>query len=305
MILETIREAGLRAGARKILAAMKMLYSPLVHGKRTNEGVGSYFDLITDEGRLFYGDNFHFGYFSEGIEKLEDALNAHTDLVFKMAKLDKAEKILDIGCGIGAPAIRLAGRYKGHVTGVNISKEQVRQGRALVAQSNLSHRIDIQNGNALKLQFQDNSFDSALCLEVAGDICVNEEQKDILAKEIYRILKPGGHVGFSDLVFKSLPTAEEDRILQTILYHKGNELMSDWAEIFCKAGFSIADKKEILKETMKTWEFNLKVYADNRETVDKRYGKKRVSLLMQQLRHIPQMLEKHAAFPVLSLKKEG
>jgi len=304
MILETIRKSGIRAGARKILSAMKMLYSPLVFGKRTNEGVGSYFDLITDEGRLFYGDSFHFGYFNNGTETLEEALGAHTDLVFEMARLQSSTKVLDIGCGIGAPAIRLVGQYEAHVTGVNISQEQVRQGRALVEQKGLSGRIDIQNGNALELQFDKNSFDSILCLEVAGDICVSEKQKGDFAQEVYRVLKSGGSVGFSDLIFTSLPTAAEDKTLKTVLYHEGKELISDWPEIFRNAGFLIEDEREIIKETMKTWFHTLKVYEDNLAVVNKRYGKNRAAKTMEQLRQIPDILEKYAAFPVLSLWKQ-
>jgi hypothetical protein len=47
-------------------------------GRRTATGVAAYFDLITDDARLFYGDNFHVGYFRSGSETLAEALDAHT-----------------------------------------------------------------------------------------------------------------------------------------------------------------------------------------------------------------------------------
>ena len=56
----------------------------LVTGRRTAAGVAAYFDLITDDGRLFYGDSFHLGYFRQGIESQSEALDAHTELVAEM-----------------------------------------------------------------------------------------------------------------------------------------------------------------------------------------------------------------------------
>jgi hypothetical protein len=75
-----------------------MVLPVMLTGRRTAAGVAAYFDLITDEGRLFYGDSFHFGYFRTGTETLAQALDAHTDLVAEMARpraqMDRIPKIL-------------------------------------------------------------------------------------------------------------------------------------------------------------------------------------------------------------------
>ena len=52
----------------------------LVTGRRSTAGVAAYFDLITDDTRHFYGDNFHFGYFRSGSETLAEVLDAHADM---------------------------------------------------------------------------------------------------------------------------------------------------------------------------------------------------------------------------------
>ncbi|MBU0504806.1 MAG: methyltransferase domain-containing protein [bacterium] len=302
-LASTFREKGLKECVAKIWAAIKMSVPLFLFGRRTNKSVGAYFDLITDDGRLFYGDSFHFGYFPGDEETLSQGLDAHTDLVAQMACVQEGKQILDIGCGICDPAKRIAKKHKCHITGVNISSEQVKQGRELVAKEGLADRIDVQEGNALSLDFKDGSFDAVLCLEVAGDICVNQKQKEILVKELYRVLKPGGHVGFSDLVFKSVPTKDDERSMRTILYHEGEELITDWPTYFLKQGFVIKDQKDIIKETMKTWKHSLAVYEENTTIVEKRYGKSVAQSTMAHLRKIPIILEKHASFPVLSLYK--
>ena len=80
----------------------------LVRGRRTARSVGAYFDLITDDGRLFYGDSFHFGYFPNGQQTLAEGLDAHTDLVAALARVGSAKTVLDVGCGLAAPALRIA-----------------------------------------------------------------------------------------------------------------------------------------------------------------------------------------------------
>src|SRR5207244_7724038 len=111
----------------------------------------------TEDGRLFYGDSFHLGYFSNGESSLAEALDAHTDLVAALARVEAAETVLDVGCGLAAPAARIARRHGCAVTGVNISREQVRQGTALIADLGLTDRVTVQRGDACALAFPDES----------------------------------------------------------------------------------------------------------------------------------------------------
>ena len=78
VLVATWQEEGLLGCARKVRAAAGMSLPRLVVGRRTARSVGAYFDLITDDGRLFYGDSFHFGYFPNGQKTLaEGARRAH------------------------------------------------------------------------------------------------------------------------------------------------------------------------------------------------------------------------------------
>lgn len=302
-LAETYREEGMRGLVRKIAAAAKMYLPIITMGRRTNSSVGAYFDLITDDARLFYGDSFHFGYFKNANEGMEEALTNHTDAVAEMACVARAEKVLDLGCGICAPAIRIAKKYPCHITGVNISGEQVRQARVCIEKEGLQERIEVRAGNALDLDFDDASFDSVVCLEVAGDICVKKSQKARLVREICRVLKSGGRVGFSDLVFTSAPAREDEKAMRAILYHEGTELITDWPRIFEDEGFKIDKVSDIIGETMKTWEYSLAVYERHAEEVDRRYGKKIANQTREHLRRIPAILEKHGAFIMMSAQR--
>jgi O-methyltransferase StaMB len=270
----TWREAGPAGCARKLRAAVGIGLPALVGGRRTARSVGAYFDLITDDGRLFYGDSFHLGYFPQGGESLGEALDAQTDRVAELACLQKGQRVLDVGCGVGAPALRIARRYGCRVTGVNISREQVRQGRELIAARGLSDRVGIRRGDARALEFPDGSFDAVVCLEAAGDICVSEADKDRLVGELFRVLRPGGHVGFSDLALRACPSAAEDRALRAVLYHSGAELVTDWPALFAHHRFRVVECRDILSETLPTWEHARAVYERRDGEVTRRYGRR-------------------------------
>ena len=181
-------------------------------------------------------------------------------------------RVLDAGCGIGEPARRIASRIDCEIVGLNISREQVRQGRELIARDGLAARVDIRHGNVLRMPLPDGGFDAAICLEAAGDICVRAADKPRLLAELRRVLRPGGQVGFSDLVFNHTPTVAEDRALRALLFHSGQELVTDWPGLFAAAGFRLGTLRDIQEQTLPTWRHVQAVYHQHLEQVLARYA---------------------------------
>ncbi len=278
MDLDEVADAAERLGARGLLGkaacAARAGLPWLLCRRRTVRGVAAYFDLITDDGRLFFGDSFHFGYFPGGGQTLAQALDAHTDLVCELAGIRPGMRVLDVGCGIGEPARRIASRIDCKIVGLNISREQVRQGRELIARAGLAARVDIRHGNVLHMPLPDIGFDAAICLEVGGDICMRAADKPRLLAELRRVLRPGGQVDFSDLVFDRLPTAAEDRALRALLYHSGRELLTDWPGLFAAAGFELGTVYDIQAQTLPTWQHVQAAYHQHAEQIQVRYGRR-------------------------------
>jgi len=97
--------------------------------------------------------------------------------------------VLDIGCGIGGASRVIASSRQCTVTGIDLTPEYVEVSRELTRRCGLADRIDYRQANALDLPFDDESFDHVLC----HNVTMNIEDKAGLAKEITRVLKPGGH----------------------------------------------------------------------------------------------------------------
>jgi O-methyltransferase StaMB len=277
----------------------------LLYRRPTVSGVAAYFDLVTDDTRLFFGDSFHVGYFRTGHEALGEAHDALTDLVAAHARVSAGSSVLDLGCGIGAPAIRIARAVDCRITGVNASREQVRQGRVLVDQMGLSDRIDLRYGNALALDLPDESFDAVICLEAAGNICVAPDAQPRLLSEIWRVLKPGGHVGFCDFVFAHPPARREGRALRAFFYCTGREAFVDWPAHFRDRGFTVAECDDLHAATLPTWARVLEAYSLRSADLEGRYGKLIASHAIRQVLEMVPAIVRCGAYPAFSARKPG
>jgi cyclopropane fatty-acyl-phospholipid synthase-like methyltransferase len=247
---------------------------------------------------------FHSGFFPDGRQTLAQALDAHTDLVCELAGILPGMRVLDVGCGIGEPARRIASRIDCEIVGLNISREQVRQGRELIARAGLAARVDIRHGNALHMPLPEAGFDAAICLEAGGDICVRAADKPQLLAELTRVLRPGGQVGFSDLVFGRLPTAAEDRALRALLYHSGRELFTDWPGLFAAAGFQLGTVRDIQAQTLPTWQHVQATYRQHAEQVQARYGRRLGPAIARpidrQVAQVAAAIKRCGSYPALS-----
>ena len=55
-------------------------------------------------------------------------------------------------------------------------------------------------------------------------------------------------------------SSAEDRELRAVLYHSAAELVTDWPAIFARQGFRILECRDIISETLPTWERVRAVY---------------------------------------------
>ncbi|MEX0921158.1 MAG: methyltransferase domain-containing protein [Rhodovibrionaceae bacterium] len=112
------------------------------------------------------------------------------------ARLMPETRVLDLGCGLGGPARRLAKIFACRVTGLDLTPEYVEVANLLAECCGLKSRIAFIQGNALDTPFEDASFDVVWSQHAAMNIA----DKAKLYAEAARLLKPGGRLALYDIL---------------------------------------------------------------------------------------------------------
>lgn len=135
-------------------------------------------------------------YASAAAQRYLDALD--NTLVEMVARLAFASgRLLDVGCGPGNIALKLARRFpQMSVVGVDYAANMVRAARAgAAAAQGLSGRAEFFSGDAKKLPFQDGSFDWVLSNSVLHHL----HDPIAMLNEMGRVMKPQGVALLRDL----------------------------------------------------------------------------------------------------------
>ena len=120
------------------------------------------------------------------------------------------------------------------MTGIDFVAEMVEAAKGKVQKKNLADRIKLMQGDALRLPFEDNSFDVA---GIAFGIRNIPNRKRALS-EMMRVIVPGGQVMVLEMTFV------QNRFFKLIYYVYLNYLLPAFAKIFSKnpaAYFYLAD----------------------------------------------------------------
>jgi len=103
--------------------------------------------------------------------------------------------VLDLGCGLGGTSRYLAAECGCRVAAIDLTPNFVEVARVLTARCGLADRVEIRQGNALALPFQDGIFDHVWSFAVTMNIA----DKEGLAREVARVLKPGGRFSCNEI----------------------------------------------------------------------------------------------------------
>jgi demethylmenaquinone methyltransferase/2-methoxy-6-polyprenyl-1,4-benzoquinol methylase len=112
---------------------------------------------------------------------------------FAMKKMNvqPGDTAIDICCGTCDWTISLAqASQTGHMVGLDFSQNMLDYGAVKVKQLQLAEQIELIQGNAMSLPFDDNSFDFA----TIGFALRNVPDLEQVIREMHRVVKPGGLV---------------------------------------------------------------------------------------------------------------
>jgi len=109
--------------------------------------------------------------------------------------LSSGKTLLDVACGAGGPALRIAARTGCSVVGIDLYEQAVRTASSMAVQRGLAQRAEFRTADAGgRLPFSDASFDAITCIDAINHF---PDRPGVIA-EWARLLKPGGRLLFTD-----------------------------------------------------------------------------------------------------------
>ncbi|MDX1976333.1 MAG: methyltransferase domain-containing protein [Pseudanabaenaceae cyanobacterium bins.68] len=216
----------IRISALSVFAAIALsifAYLRAARPYKSASSVANSYDQWTEDGILefYWGEHIHLGYYQPGTT---DFLQAKVDFVHEMVKwagldqLPPGTTLLDVGCGIGGSSRILARDYGFEVTGITISPQQVKRAQELTPPG-LSAQFLVDD--AMALSFPDQSFDLVWSIEAGPHM----PDKQVFARELLRVLKPGGILVVADW------NQRDDRVVPLNFWEKlvMRQLLDQWS----------------------------------------------------------------------------
>ncbi len=171
----------------------------------------------------------------------------------RLLGLKPESSVLELGCGSGEYALHLSEKVGCRILGLDINAFGVRNANQLALARGLSsqarfEQCDISNN----LQFDDNAFDAVF----SNDVLCHIPGRATLLGEMFRILKPGGRMLFSDaLVVGGMVSHEEIATRSSIGFYVYSP-PGENERLIERAGFRqirVTDTTESAEQIAKRW----------------------------------------------------
>jgi len=187
------------------------------------QDVGAYYNQTQNHYQRWWqlekGMALHYGIWHDTTSDFIEAL-ANTNIhLAELANVSEGQQVLDAGCGVGGSAIFLAKNFNANVTGITLSDLQAKTARDNAIKHQVDGSTNFQVVDFTQTGLVNEKFDLIWACESSSSAA----DKQVMANEWYRLLKPGGKLVLSDF-FKADNISENEQ-----------KLLDQWSEIWAMA----------------------------------------------------------------------
>ncbi|GAA4084689.1 SAM-dependent methyltransferase [Actinomadura miaoliensis] len=263
--------------------------------------VGEYYDDIGDFVELV-GGNLHVGYWTgeDDDTPLLGALHRLTSMMEERLALRPGHRLLDVGCGVAEPAVRIAQRNEVTVVGVTVSGWQVAEAERRITAAGLRGQVSVRLADAAALPFPDGSFDRVL----AFDSLPNAEDKRRWTAEMFRVLRPGGRCVYSE--YPRDPGTSEEELAVLKRYALFDPPIPDRVTAPAEeAGFTVVETLHCGDRVRRYYDLVLDKLARQRDALTALYGRERMEAFAADLRTSYGICRRRLGYVIVTCRKPG
>ncbi|MEM9553221.1 MAG: methyltransferase domain-containing protein [Acidobacteriota bacterium] len=215
-----------------------------------SEEIGELYDHLGPFYATIWDGDIHVGiwYGEEDDASMTEAQERLTRLLIERTEIGPGERLLDVGCGTGKPALQLAEETGCDVLGVTISPWQVDAANQAARDAGLADRVRFELADAMSLPYDEASFDAAWAFECLQHM---PDFRHVLG-QIGRVVRPGGSFILTDCVNEKPLTEEEKAIFFPALGVSSLTGKAHYPTWLRRAGFETLDMLELGDEIERT-----------------------------------------------------
>ncbi|AXK36104.1 class I SAM-dependent methyltransferase [Streptomyces armeniacus] len=227
------------------------------------------------------------------------AMDRQTDAYIDALPVGPGDHFLDIGCGTGGPAVRLARRTGARVTGVTVSKSQIAHSEERARAAALTDRVSFAYGNAMELAYEDGSFDAAWAIDSFPHL------SDRLAglREACRVLRPGATMLLTEFTRRGDPPPEQVATFREVWTSPPPMTPAEGLELTARAGFELVRLENHSQNVAVSGELMAVLYQDRHDEVLRRYGPEATARMDAAMPLLRTFVRDHLGYYVYLLRK--
>jgi len=228
--------------------------------------VADVYDQLSEFFTTILGGSIHLGYWADGDTLGDSAMivasERMTGMMIDKIAVSKGQRVLDVGCGTGQPALELARAREVEIVGITVSGEQVAAATELSRASGLSDRLSFQLTDVMDLPFEADTFDAAWLFESLPHMA----DRLRALKQVARVVKPGGRIALTDFVQIAPMTPQERAAAAEIMesFHLGGFCpLEQYPELISAAGLELVEVNDISANTIRSDDAFLDIFLTN------------------------------------------
>ncbi|QOC91700.1 SAM-dependent methyltransferase [Micromonospora craniellae] len=266
------------------------------------ERVAMFYDLMGTFLDAVYGDNLHYGYWSDEHDPatLAQAQTRLNDELAGRLAVGPGDHVLDVGCGTGGPTRHVARVTGAEVSGVSLSGRQVERAGELAVKEGLADRVRFARADATALPYPDRCFDAALALEVL----VHVPDKAAALDQVHRVLRPGGRLVLAELTLVRPMDDAQARIWSTMPMSTPPAAPA-YVELVRTAGFEVVDVVDAGPHVRRSHQATREAVARERERLAGTYGPRVLRQVSEAVLDLQAVAESCLGYLLLTAHKPG